>query len=65
MFVCFKCDALPEGWRKHQVQTLRWRLYQTAGKVVRHAGAVILKVAAESFDLFEEVRSRYHESACQ
>lgn len=65
LFVCFKRDALPEGWRKHQVQTLRWRLYQTAGKVVRHAGAVTLKVAAEVIDLFEEVRSRCHELACQ
>ncbi len=44
LFVLFKRQALPEAWRKHQVQTVRWRLYQTAGKVVTHAGALILKV---------------------
>ncbi len=58
LFAMFKRLVLPIGWRKHQVQTLRWRLYQTAGKIVHHAGAVTLKVAAEVFDLFEEVRSR-------
>ncbi len=63
LFVLFKRDALPEGWRKHQVQTLRWRLYQTAGKVVSHAGALILKVARWMFNLFEEVRSRCRELA--
>ncbi len=63
LFVLFKRDALPKGWQKHQVRTVRWRLYQTAGKVVRHAGAVTLKVVAEVFDLFEEVRSRCRQLA--
>ena len=64
LFVFCKRQVLPAGWQKLQVQTLRWRLYQTAGKVVRHAGAVILKVAAWMFDLFAEVRSRCRELAC-
>ena len=64
LFVFFKRQVLPAGRQKHQMQTLRWRLYQTAGKVVRHAGAVILKVAAWMFDLFEEVRTRCRELAC-
>jgi len=29
-----KRSALKKEWRQHQVQTLRWRLYQTAGKLV-------------------------------
>ena len=65
LFVLFKRQALPEAWRKHQVQTLRWRLYQNAGKVVTHAGALILKVALWMFALFEEVRTRCRELACQ
>lgn len=65
LFVLFKRQALPEAWRKHQVQTVRWRLYQTAGKVVTHAGALILKVAVWRFALFEEVRTRCRELACQ
>ncbi|MFV1995979.1 MAG: IS1380 family transposase [Verrucomicrobiales bacterium] len=63
LFVLFKCQALPHGWRNHQVQTVRWRFYQTAGKVVSHAGASILKVAAEMYALFEEVRTRCRELA--
>lgn len=59
--ILFKRDVLPKCWRKHQVQTLRWRLYQTAGKVVHHAGAVILKVAPWMYNLFEEVRTRCRE----
>ena len=45
------------------MQTLRWRLYQTAGKVVNHAGVLILKVAAERDSLFEEVLARCRELA--
>jgi hypothetical protein len=63
LFVLFKRDALPEDWRKHQVNTLRWRLYQTAGKVVKHAGALILKVPEDMYTLFEEVRTRCRELA--
>lgn len=58
LFVMFKQDVLPADWRRHQVQTLRWRLYQTAGKVVRHAGSVILKVRRWMFGLMEEIRAR-------
>lgn len=64
LFVLFKRLALPASWRKHQVQTLRWRLYHSAGKVVTHAGAVSLKVAAWLFALFEEIRTRCRELAC-
>jgi hypothetical protein len=63
LFCLFKRLALPRSWRHHQVQTLRWRLYQTAGKVVRHAGAVYLKVCAAMFALMEEIRTRCRELA--
>jgi len=63
LFVLFKRDALPADWRRHQVQTLRWRLYQIAGKVVHHAGAVILKVRRSAFALLEEIRARSAELA--
>jgi hypothetical protein len=63
LFVLFKQEALPAEWRTHQVQTLRWRLYQTAGKVVRHAGSLFLKIHGEVFALFEEVRARCRELA--
>jgi hypothetical protein len=40
------------------VQTLRWRLYQTPGKVVRHAGQLALKVSGEALALFASIRYR-------
>ncbi|HUL13333.1 MAG TPA: IS1380 family transposase [Methylococcaceae bacterium] len=54
----FKRWALHKEWRQHQVQTLRWRLYQTAGKLVRHAGQVVLKVRDTVIELFEHIRTR-------
>ncbi len=58
LFVLFKLLALPSAWRRCQVCTVRWRLYQMAGKVVRHAGAVILKVQQWLWGLCEEIRTR-------
>ena len=54
----FKRWALQKEWRQHQVQTLRWRLYQIAGKVVRHAGRVYLKVRENVIKLFEHIRTQ-------
>jgi hypothetical protein len=48
---------LKKEWRQHPVQTLRWRLYQTAGKLVRHAGQVYLKVRDNVIELFEHIRT--------
>jgi len=64
LFVMFKRQALPREFWKAQVQTLRWRFFSTAGKVVFHAGAVVLKVGRFLFSLFEEVRQRCWE-VCQ
>jgi hypothetical protein len=50
--------ALAKEWRRYQVQTVRWRLYQTAAKIVRHAGALYLKVSSEMLALFETIRRR-------
>jgi hypothetical protein len=63
LFVLFKMEALPAEWAHCQVQTVRWRLYQTAGKIVSHAGSLILKVRRALFALFLEVRARCRELA--
>ena len=62
-FVLFKVGALPEECRRHQVQTIRWRLYQTAGKVVDHARGLGLKVRRSIYAIFKEVRARSWECA--
>ena len=61
LFVLFKLLALPSSMKKHQVQTIRWRLYQTAGKIVKHAGALYLKVNKFAHDLFAEIRAKNYE----
>ena len=58
LFQGFKHWALEKEWRQHQVQTIRWRLYQTAGKLVRHAGRIYLKVRAHVVELFEGIRAQ-------
>jgi hypothetical protein len=58
LFVLFKRGVLPQEWGRHQVQTVRWRLYQTAGKVVDHARRCRLRVTRLIYRLFAEVRVR-------
>ena len=61
LFVLFKHSALGDGWQRYRVTTVRWRLFHLPGKVVRHAGAWVLKIAAESVDLFRSIRTRSFE----
>lgn len=59
----FVLRTLDESWHRHQVQTLRWRLYETAGKVVSHGGQIYLKVRDGMHELFRRVRLRSWEFA--
>ena len=63
LFKLFKIAAIPTEWAKHTVQTIRWKFYQTAGKLVMHAGKLWFKVRKSCFNVFEEVRSRIREFA--
>lgn len=58
LFVLFKHSVLGEGWQRHKVATVRWRLFHLPGKVVRHAGAWILKVAKSVLELFQSIREK-------
>ncbi len=59
----FMMKSFDESWHKHQVQTVRWRLYQTAGKVVDHGNRVYLKVRRGLYNLFSKIRLRIWEFA--
>jgi len=63
LFRLFKMAVLPHDWAKHTIQTIRWKFYQTAGKLVMHAGQMWLKVRESFLNAFEEVRSRIREFA--
>jgi hypothetical protein len=58
LFRLFTLTVLSPSWHRHQVQTVRWRLYQTAGKIVFHGGQVFLKVKRGLFQLFTDIRLR-------
>ena len=58
LFLALKLLGLPPWWRNSTIATVRWRLYQTAGRVARHGHRVILKLAAsmDKLGLFLQVR---------
>jgi len=58
LFVMFKTHVLPKEWIKYQVQTVRWRLYQIAAHVTRHARSLWLQVSNAHIALFRDIRLR-------
>ena len=59
----FVLCTLDKSWHRHQVRTLRWRLYETAGKVISRGGYIRLKVRQGLHELFVKVRLRSWEYA--
>jgi hypothetical protein len=45
------------------VQTLRWKLYETAGKIVFHVRSLCLKFRRQARGLFAAIRARSWEFA--
>jgi hypothetical protein len=58
LYLGFRGVALGKGWKRAQVQTVRWRLFQTAGKIVRHGRQAFLKISAGMLPLFAAIRQR-------
>jgi hypothetical protein len=63
LFVRFKQCVLSHSQRCCQVQTLRWQIYQIAGKVVYHSRQYTLKVSLHALGLLSSLRQRCHEIA--
>jgi hypothetical protein len=59
LYLVFRSAALGSGWERSQVQTVRWRLFQTAGKIVRHGRRLYLKISTAMLDTFSAIRERY------
>jgi hypothetical protein len=58
LYLGFRSHALGSGWERSQVQTVRWRLFQTAGKIVRHGRQMFLKISAAILVMFAAIRER-------
>ncbi len=52
----FKMDVLPESWQHYQIKTIRWRLFQIAGKVTASSRYITLKIREAHLKLFASTR---------
>ncbi|HHE05765.1 MAG TPA: IS1380 family transposase [Epsilonproteobacteria bacterium] len=60
LFVLFK-ETLQKSWQRHTIQTLRYKLYNIAGKVITHARKTILKVNEQFTNLLNDIRQKNYE----
>ena len=63
LFIGFKRLTCFSSWAHYTMATFRWKLIQIAGRVVRHAGKIILKLAVDDdkFKLFQDIRQQYYD----
>jgi len=60
LFMLFK-RILHTSWQKHTIQTIRYKLYHIAGKVITHARQTILKVNQQFVETFNAIRERIYQ----
>ena len=65
LFIGFKRLSMPAAWQGHTIATVRWKLIQVAGRIIHHAGQVVLRlcVRAEELDLMIGVRQSCFEES--
>lgn len=63
LFIGFKRLLCPPYWLKHTIATFRWKMVQVAGRIVKHAGEIILKLVVDikRLELFKEIRKKAFE----
>ena len=61
LYVAQKYFVIGEGYQRKTIHSLRWSLIQIPGKLIRHAGRLILKIAAsvEKFGHYMRMRQRH------
>ena len=60
LFILFK-QILHHSWQKHTIQTIRYKLYHIAGKVITHARQMILKVNEPFVEILHTIRQKNYE----
>jgi len=60
LFIGFKRLACPAAWASQTIATVRWKLVQVAGRILRHAGQVVLRLVleAEALACWRTIRQR-------
>ena len=60
LFIGFKRLSCPESWMRHTIATFRWKMIQVAGRIIKHAGMIVLKLAVDikKLELFKGIRER-------
>jgi len=48
LFMGFKRLACPAAWASQTIATMRWKLAQVAGRILRYAGQVILRLVLDA-----------------
>jgi hypothetical protein len=63
LFIGFKRLACPGSWVKQTIATFRWKMVQVAGRIIRHAGEVVLKLMIDlgKSKLFRGIRKESYE----
>ena len=63
LFIGFKRLSCPESWLKQTIATFRWKVVQVAGRIVKHAGEMVLKlmIDLEKLELFRKIRGKSFE----
>ena len=64
LFVLFK-ETLQKNWQRHTIQTLRYKLYNIAGKVVTHSRRTLLKVEIQFVEILNNIRQKSYEISLQ
>ena len=65
LFLGFRRLACPQAWSRHTIATFRWKLIQIAGRIVHHAGQIVLKLKVETdlLALIQGIRQRCAEES--
>ena len=60
LFIGFTRLACPAAWATQTIATVRWKLGQVAGRIVRHAGRMVLRLVleAEALACWHTIRQR-------
>ncbi|MDQ7059883.1 MAG: transposase [Sulfurimonas sp.] len=64
LFLLFK-QILDKSLQHHTVKTIRYKLYNIAGKVISHARETVLKVNEQFIELLQNIRAKAYQMSLE